>query len=45
MTAGPGGPRLGAQEIVILGLLGAVVCDRRLRRRGGAVRYQVIRKL
>lgn len=28
-----------------LGLLGAVVCDRRLRRRGGAVRYQVIRKL
>ncbi len=25
--------------------LGAVVCDRRLRRRGGAVRYQVIRKL
>lgn len=28
-----------------LGLLGAVAYDRRLRRRGGAVRYQVIRKL
>lgn len=28
-----------------LGLLGAVACDRRLRRKGGAVRYQVARKL